>query len=938
MVETINCPVCGEVNPIELVDCNKCGRLLRQTTSELDGVGELINSGQIPTEKKTAELEMALPAWLRGAREGDKDDETTKTSDDSSLDSLSSPPPQAKESAPTKAAPLDWLAGLDNDDDEDEEEAADWLVNIQDNLPTEIEPEEEVPVGIPASEEPITATEAPRPSDEEEPLLQTGELPGWLSDLQGESAEENFESMSDLLSQKSSAAPKDLMDEGGFEGGDNLDWLSKLSKEEDAISSFEETPSVQPDSLSKTDADSPNFKEADSLPDWMGDLRPAGEVSTNETSPSIPIDEFSAQLSGESDASPISSLAEESRPLITRADLPDWLSSGGDASPEDKGQPEQMPITASDLPDWMTESAAELPAEESVEESLTPSSDDLPDWILPISSEDNPADSADQVDAFLAEDALEVEALSQEQASQKESVPSPDMAVDADENEIPSAIKAELPDWLSEMSQPAAESPPESTDEVSIPAFTEVEEPDLVASLPTVEGIDEEKETEDAPAPVTPLVEDNVFSSSTDENVDEIFGNETPDWLSSLDPTDEDLAEEEPDDIVPKVDGNLSGGELPGWVQAMRPVGTALSDPSAGSGESDNVTAESGPLAGLSGILPSGLDLGQINKPMAHSLKLNVSESQQSSATILEGLLASESKPGSFKPQTKYSSIPVVRWLIAALLFLMVGSSLLSQSHMTPSPNIVVPEIRDTIEIINQLPEAGSALLVFDYEAAFSGEMHAIAAPLIDHLMLRGEKLVILSTLPTGPALAEHFLAETQSSHNYQRNDEYLNLGYLPGGPSGILSFITSPRTAITAQVDGTSIWSFPPLESVATLSDFSVVIVMTADVEKGRAWVEQSTIPLRETGSPPLLMAISAQAEPILYPYYESGQVDGLVSGLSGGATYERLQGQSGLGRKYWDSYSVGLLLAEILIAVGAMVNLLAALKVRQARNKDEG
>ena len=84
--------------------------------------------------------------------------------------------------------------------------------------------------------------------------------------------------------------------------------------------------------------------------------------------------------------------------------------------------------------------------------------------------------------------------------------------------------------------------------------------------------------------------------------------------------------------------------------------------------------------------------------------------------------------------------------------------------------------------------------------------------------------------------------------------------------------------------------------------------------------------------------MAISAQAEPILYPYYESGQVDGLVSGLSGGATYERLQGQSGLGRKYWDSYSVGLLLAEILIAVGAMVNLLAALKVRQARNKDEG
>lgn len=937
MVETINCPVCGEVNPIELEDCQKCGRLLRQTTSELDGVGELINSGQIPTEKKTSELEMALPAWLRGAREGDKDDETTEASDDSSLDSLSSPPPQAKESAPTKAAPLDWLAGLDNDDDDDDEEAADWLVNIQDNLATEKEPDvEEIPAGVPATDEPITANEAPRPSDEEEPLLQTGELPGWLSDLQGEAAEENLEPMSDLLDQKSSAAPKELIDEEKLEGGENPDWLSKLSNEADALSSIKETPSVQPDSLSAKDADSPGINAADDIPDWMADLQPAGKVSTDETSPSISVDDFNAQLSVESDASSTPSLAEEKTPLITRDDLPDWLSSGKDTSPEEKGQPEQPPIAASDLPDWMKESATDLPAEESVAESDTPSSDVLPDWISSTPSEDIPAESVDQADDFLAEDTPEGEALSRAEASQKESVPSLDIAAEADENEITPAIEAELPDWISEIEEPAAESPSEIKDEVSVPALTE-EAPDLVASLPTVDGIDEEKEREDVPASVPPLVEDNVFSSSTDENADEIFGIEMPDWLSSLGPTDEDMAEEDTDDVAPKVEENLSGAELPSWVQAMRPVGTVVSNSSTDSSESEHVVAESGPLAGLSGILPSGLGLEQIKKPKAHSIKLSVSESQQSSATMLEGILASESKPSPFKTQSKNSSIPVLRWLIAALLFLMVGSSLLSQSHITPSPNFVVPEIRDTIEIINQLPQGGSALLVFDYEAAFSGEMQAIAAPLVDHLMLRGEKLVILSTLPTGPALAERFLVETQSSHQYQRNDEYLNLGYLPGGPFGILSFITSPRTAITAQVDGTSVWDFPPLEGVKQLSDFSVIIIMTADVEKGRAWIEQSTISLSEAGTPPLLMAVSAQAEPIIYPYYASGQVDGLVSGLSGGATYERLQGQSGLGRKYWDSYSIGLLLAEILIAIGAMINLLAALKVRQERKKDE-
>lgn len=83
--------------------------------------------------------------------------------------------------------------------------------------------------------------------------------------------------------------------------------------------------------------------------------------------------------------------------------------------------------------------------------------------------------------------------------------------------------------------------------------------------------------------------------------------------------------------------------------------------------------------------------------------------------------------------------------------------------------------------------------------------------------------------------------------------------------------------------------------------------------------------------------MAISAQAEPIIYPYYASGQVSGLVSGLSGGATYERMLGQNGFGRKYWDSYSVGLLLAEIMIAIGAMTNLLVALRARQKTPKEE-
>ncbi len=355
-------------------------------------------------------------------------------------------------------------------------------------------------------------------------------------------------------------------------------------------------------------------------------------------------------------------------------------------------------------------------------------------------------------------------------------------------------------------------------------------------------------------------------------------------------------------------------------------------------------------MAGFSGILPVTPGLGELSKPRAHAIKLRVSDSQQSSAAMLDELLENESKGSYFISAKKTSSVPILRWIISILLFLLVGSSIFSKTQMVSLPKMEVPEIRDTINAIDKMPSGGSTLVIFDYEAGFSGEMKPVAAPLVRQLMARGEMVVVISTSPMGPSVAENFLAETQSHHQFETGNNYINLGYLPGGFTGILSFINNPRETIATKVNEDSVWNLPPLSNIANFSDFSAVILLTDDVEKGRNWIEQKTAYYNdpENTAPPFLMAISAQAEPIIYPYYASGQIDGLVSGLAGGATYERMQKQKGvtyeymqeesdfLGRKYWDSYSVGLLLAEISIAIGAMVNFLISLKSGQ-KSKEE-
>jgi len=302
-MEDIKCPVCGESNPSELENCQKCNQLLRPTTSELDGVGKLIDSGQTPTAKKTSELESTLPAWLKNARKGEKEEQ--EETPPASEEKPPSPPIEEPE-AIADAAPLDWLAGLDDDDDEEEdEEAADWLVNLQGDLT----PEEEVAPGIPAADEPITAGDVPRSSDEEEPPARTGELPNWVSDLQSEADEEDATPLPDLFEQESPEIPQEfVVDVGDSKSGELPDSLSDLSKESGSTSPSIETSPVQPVPLSPADADSPGIDADESLPGWMSDLQ----------------SDTVAETSSEEEVAPAVMASDE--------DLPDWLSDGDGAS------------------------------------------------------------------------------------------------------------------------------------------------------------------------------------------------------------------------------------------------------------------------------------------------------------------------------------------------------------------------------------------------------------------------------------------------------------------------------------------------------------------------------------------------------------------------------------------------------------------------------
>jgi len=467
------------------------------------------------------------------------------------------------------------------------------------------------------------------------------------------------------------------------------------------------------------------------------------------------------------------------------------------------------------------------------------------------------------------------------------------------------------PDWLKNATE--APSMPAPGD-LSMDWFAGTPQPDKEETLPST--------------PQAVPFDADIFStpsesaSLSNQDVDSLFSVEMPDWLSR--PEAETAESVSGQASVAPVEGDeLTPVDLPSWVQAMRPVEAVI--PETSSSVANQPAETQGPLAGLHGVIPIA-SIGSARKPKAVSLTLQVSEDQQASALLLEQILGSETSPRAIISSTVVSSQHWLRWTLAGLFLLVLSSVILLGSQIMPVSAPLPENISGLSNAIMSIPANSKALVVVDYEPSLAGEMEAVGGPLLDQIVLLSQpNLSFVSTSPNGAALVERLMANTRIN---QSAAQYLNLGYLPGGAAGVLGFLEAPSRIISSA-------------DVQSLSEYSVLIVLTDHAESGRVWVEQ--LQNRKAVDPalanqPLLVASSAQAGPLLQPYVSSRQITGMISGLSDAVRYESLNNnRPGIARSYWDTFGAGLMLSTVLIMIGSLWSLFTGIRARRA-NAEHG
>lgn len=286
--------------------------------------------------------------------------------------------------------------------------------------------------------------------------------------------------------------------------------------------------------------------------------------------------------------------------------------------------------------------------------------------------------------------------------------------------------------------------------------------------------------------------------------------------------------------------------------------------------------------------------------------KLKVTPEEKTQAEKLTSMIMDEATPRPIRKLKRRSPLGSARFFFAILLIASMGISLFPGKRGSIQLPVIGPQTEGFLFWVRNVPVGSSHLLVFDYQPAFSSEINPLATPVLELLAEKESSISVISSSLSGPVLYRQLFQGIGAVEE----ETIVDLGYFPIGAYG----------AFDLGMGFSANWMLAGLpESAKNLPEdgFDGILILADTYEGARAWIEQLTILIPDT---PINLLVTDQAMPMLMPYFDSGQIMGMVSGLNGSAILEtELSNGSQAGTRWW-AYQVGLFLLIGVMVVGAI------------------
>jgi len=240
------------------------------------------------------------------------------------------------------------------------------------------------------------------------------------------------------------------------------------------------------------------------------------------------------------------------------------------------------------------------------------------------------------------------------------------------------------------------------------------------------------------------------------------------------------------------------------------------------------------------------------------------------------------------------------------------------------------PMTKAAFNAVEELHAGDVVLVSMDLDPASTAELEPYYRAVMLQLKRKGVKLVFATLWYQAPPLVARWLRETVDvaiappgtpgyeglpDRAYVRNQDYVYLGFREGKQNIILGMGANLPGVFGGKTDdGTPFADIPWLRNIHGLGDFKLMVLVSAGAPGAKEYVQfaQNRYDLR------MVAVTTAVSVTDLAPYYQAGQLLGIVAGLAGSAEYEVMVGKPSIGVQGADVLNAGHGVVIIAIVLG--------------------
>jgi hypothetical protein len=228
-------------------------------------------------------------------------------------------------------------------------------------------------------------------------------------------------------------------------------------------------------------------------------------------------------------------------------------------------------------------------------------------------------------------------------------------------------------------------------------------------------------------------------------------------------------------------------------------------------------------------------------------------------------------------------------------------------------PVLVSPPVQDLYNAIDALPPDSVIIMAIDFDPTSEPELYPAFLAVARHAFSKGLKIVALGYIAPGIPIGERGLRVAAEEYSKEYGVDYVNLGYKTGMTVALLMMGKQIRDPYPQDHYGTPVGELPLMRRVHSFRDIALAVDFAHGVTPDY-WIAYAgarfglRVGLCATG------VMTSQ----YYPYYDSGQLFGLLGGLKGSSEYEALIGTPGSATMGMTAQSLAhlVIMAFIIIA----------------------